>query len=118
METSTGQNMLLSQFEDVQKAIAEAVAATPILLFVKGTPEMPQCGFSKGVMDVFDDLGVEYKTVDVLSDNRIREGIKRFTNWPTIPQIFIRGQFVGGFDIVRDMYGSGELQKLVQASKH
>lgn len=102
-----------TQVDDVQKAISEAVAETPILLFVKGTPEMPQCGFSKGVMDVFDDLGAAYKTVDVLADPRVRDGIKRFTNWPTIPQVFIKGQFVGGFDIIRDMYASGELQKLV-----
>lgn len=102
-----------TQVDDVQKAISEAVAETPILLFVKGTPEMPQCGFSKGVMDVFDDLGAAYKTVDVLADPLVRDGIKRFTNWPTIPQVFIKGQFVGGFDIIRDMYASGELQKLV-----
>ena len=100
--------------EEVQKAIAEAVSGNPILMFVKGSPEMPQCGFSKGVMDVFHHLGVEFKTVDVLSDPMIREGIKRYTNWPTIPQIFINGQFVGGFDIIRDLYQTGELQKMVE----
>jgi monothiol glutaredoxin len=106
--------MIYQNEEEVQKAIAEAVSGTPIILFVKGSPEMPQCGFSKGVMDVFDDLGAQYKTVDVLSDPLIRDGIKRFTNWPTIPQIFINGQFVGGFDIIRDLYHSGELKKMLE----
>jgi monothiol glutaredoxin len=106
--------MLYQNEEEVQKAIAEAVASSPIILFVKGSPEMPQCGFSKGVMDVFEDLGVQFKTVDVLSDPLIRDGIKRFTNWPTIPQVFINGQFVGGFDIVRDLYQSGELKKMLE----
>lgn len=100
--------------DEVQKAISEAVTTSPVLLFVKGSPEMPQCGFSKGVMDLFTHLGVEYKTVDVLADPMIREGIKRYTNWPTIPQIFINGQFVGGFDIIRDLYDTGELQKLLE----
>lgn len=100
--------------EDVQKKIAQDVANNPILLYVKGSPQMPQCGFSKAVMDIFDHLGVQYKTVDVLSDPEIRDGIKRFTNWPTVPQIFIKGQFIGGCDIVRDMFAKGELEKLVK----
>ncbi len=104
--------------EQMQKKIAEEVASNPIVLFVKGSAAMPMCGFSKGVMDVFTDLGVSFKTVDVLSDPLIREGIKAFTSWPTIPQVFINGEFVGGFDIVRDLYTNGELQKMVaQAPK-
>ena len=99
---------------DAQKHIAEEVKNNPIVLFVKGSPQMPMCGFSKAVMDIFEDLGVQYKTVDVLSDPNIRDGIKQFTNWPTIPQIFIKGQFVGGCDIVRDLYARGELQKMVK----
>ncbi len=99
--------------QDAQKQIAQAVAENPILLYVKGTPEMPMCGFSKAVMDIFGTIGVPFKTVDVLSDPEIRDGIKRFTNWPTIPQIFIKGQFVGGCDIVRDLHARGELQKMV-----
>jgi len=99
---------------DVQNQIAQTIKESPIVLFVKGTPEMPQCGFSKGVMDLFEDIGVPFKTVDVLSDPAIRDGIKRFTNWPTIPQIFIRGQFVGGFDIIRDLYEKGELKEMVK----
>lgn len=99
--------------EEVQKRIADDVAKTPVLLFVKGSPAMPMCGFSKGVMDVFTELGIPFKTVDVLSDPMIREGIKQFTSWPTIPQVFINGEFVGGFDIIRDLYAKGELQKMV-----
>ena len=75
---------------------------------------MPQCGFSKAVMDVFDHMGVEYKTFDVLSDPAVRDGIKKYTQWPTIPQVFIKGQFIGGCDIVRDLFQSGELEKLVK----
>ena len=100
--------------EDVQKKIAQDVASHPILLYVKGSPQMPQCGFSKAVMDIFDHLGVQYQTVDVLSDPDIRDGIKRFTSWPTIPQIFIKGQFVGGCDIVRDLFAKGELEEMVK----
>jgi monothiol glutaredoxin len=101
----------------VQKKIAETVTRDPIVLYVKGSPQMPQCGFSKAVMDVFNRLGVEYKTVDVLADSSVRDGIKKYTNWPTIPQVFIKGQFIGGCDIVRDLYQSGELEKMVKAIK-
>lgn len=106
--------MVYQNEQEVQKAITEAVKATPVLLFVKGSRNAPMCGFSKGVMDVFDSLGVDYSTVDVLSDPLIRDGIKKFTSWPTIPQIFIGGEFVGGFDIVRDLYSKGELQTLLK----
>lgn len=101
---------------DVQKKIAETVANHPIVMFVKGAPGMPQCGFSKAVMDIFDHLGVEYKTVDVLSDPEIRDGIKQFTQWPTIPQVFIKGEFIGGCDIVRDLFAKGELEEMVKAA--
>ena len=97
----------------VQKQIAQDVASNPVIIYVKGTPAMPQCGFSKGVMDVFERLGVPFKTVDVLSDPLIREGIKQFTKWPTIPQVFIKGKFVGGYDIIKDLYSKGQLQKMV-----
>ena len=100
--------------ETKQTEIAKTVAENPIVLFVKGSPEMPQCGFSKAVMDIFDRLGANYKTVDVLSDPAIRDGVKQFTNWPTIPQIFVNGTFVGGCDIVRDLYAKGELQQMVK----
>jgi len=98
--------------DQVQKTIAEDVRAHKVLLYVKGSRQMPQCGFSKAVMDTFDKLGVVYETRDVLADASLREGVKQFTNWPTIPQIFIGGKFIGGCDIVRDMYAQGELQKL------
>jgi len=100
--------------DEVQKKIAEDVKNNPILLFVKGSRHFPQCGFSKAVMDVFDHLGVNYETRDVLSDPNLRDGIKQFTNWPTIPQVFIDGKFIGGCDIVRELFQTGELQNLVQ----
>lgn len=100
--------------DEVQKKIAETVESHPIVMFVKGSPQMPMCGFSKAVMDIFDHLGVPYKTVDVLSDPAIRDGIKAFTQWPTIPQVFIKGQFVGGCDIVRDLFARGELENMVK----
>ena len=99
---------------DVQARIQKDIQENPIILYVKGSREMPMCGFSKATMDVFDQLGVPYRTVDVLSDPAIREGIKQFTQWPTIPQVFIRGEFIGGCDIVREMYSNGELAKLVK----
>ncbi len=85
-----------------------------VVLFMKGTPVFPQCGFSSLVVQVLSHLGVQYKAVDVLADPAIRQGIKEFTSWPTIPQLYIKGEFIGGADIVRDMYSSGELQKLLQ----
>jgi monothiol glutaredoxin len=100
--------------EDVQKKIAEDIKKHKILLYVKGDKGMPQCGFSKAVMDVFDDLGVDYETRNVLEDPAVREGIKVFTQWPTIPQIFINGEFIGGCDIIRDLYQSGELATMVK----
>ena|ERR1019366_5560817 len=101
--------------EDVQKQIAQDVSQNKILLYVKGNRDFPQCGFSKAVMDVFANLNVPFERRDVLSDPDIRDGIKRFTNWPTIPQIFINGQFIGGSDIVRDLFERGELQEMVKS---
>lgn len=108
--------MVYQDEQEVQKVISETVASNPIVLFVKGTPDAPQCGFSKGVMDIFTFLGVPFQTVNVLADPLIREGIKQFTQWPTIPQIFIKGEFVGGFDIVREMFEKGELEPLVKSA--
>lgn len=101
---------------EMQKKIGDEVKKHPIILYVKGTPQMPMCGFSKAVMDAFGSLGVPFETRDVLSDPNLRDGIKQFTNWPTIPQIFIGGEFVGGCDIVRDLFQRGELQKMVKAA--
>ncbi len=99
---------------DILKRIEADVKANKVLLFVKGSPQMPMCGFSKRVMDIFTDIGVPFETRDVISDPELRDGIKQFTQWPTIPQIFINGEFVGGCDIVSDLYSNGELKKMVQ----
>jgi len=101
---------------DVQQTIAQQIQDNKILIYMKGTPAFPQCGFSAAVVDVFNRLGVPYQTVNVLDNPEIRDGIKVFSNWPTIPQIYIDGKFIGGCDIVREMYARGELQPLVQAA--
>ncbi len=98
----------------IEQKIHQAISENSILIFMKGTPEFPQCGFSAAVVDVFNQLGKTYTTVNVLEDPEVREGIKAFSNWPTIPQIYIKGQFIGGCDIVREMFARGELQPLVQ----
>ncbi len=98
----------------IEQKIRQAIEENSILIFMKGTPEFPQCGFSAAVVDVFNQLGKPYTTVNVLEDPEVREGIKSFSNWPTIPQIYIKGQFIGGCDIVREMFARGELQPLVQ----
>ncbi len=102
--------------ENIQDKIAEQVKGSKILIYMKGTPQFPQCGFSAAVVDVFNQLKVPYETVDVLQDPAIRDGVKAFSNWPTIPQIYIDGRFVGGCDIVREMFMRGELQPLVKAA--
>ena len=94
--------------------IGEEIAANDVVLFMKGTPQFPQCGFSAAVTDVLLQLGVPFKGVDVLADDAIRQGIKAFSNWPTIPQVYVKGEFVGGCDIVREMYQSGEFQRLLE----
>ncbi len=97
----------------VFERIRQEVGGTPVVLFMKGTPVFPQCGFSATVVQVLTHIGVKFKGVDVLTDPAIREGIKQFSNWPTIPQLYVKGEFVGGCDIVREMYESGELQQLL-----
>ncbi|MEM8617528.1 MAG: Grx4 family monothiol glutaredoxin [Pseudomonadota bacterium] len=96
--------------DNVQSSIDQAVKANDVLLFMKGTPTFPQCGFSSVVVQVLDYLGVEYQAVNVLEDQEIREGIKVYSNWPTIPQLYVKGEFVGGCDIVKEMFESGELR--------
>jgi monothiol glutaredoxin len=93
----------------IQDAIKQEVSSTDVVLFMKGTPQMPMCGFSSQVVQILDYLGVAYKGVNVLADEEIRQGIKEFSNWPTIPQLYVKGEFVGGCDIVREMFQSGEL---------
>lgn len=94
--------------------IAKLVADHPVLLFMKGTPLFPQCGFSSRAIAMLDRLGVEYDSVDVLQDMEIRQGIKEFSDWPTIPQLYVKGEFVGGCDIVTEMTLSGELDTLFE----
>jgi monothiol glutaredoxin len=94
----------------IQDRIAEDVHSNDVLLFMKGTPVFPQCGFSAAVVQILSDLGVKFKAVDVLKDPEIRDGIKTFSNWPTIPQLYVKGEFVGGCDIVREMAETGELK--------
>jgi monothiol glutaredoxin len=102
--------------EDVLARIDEAVKKHPILIYMKGTPTFPMCGFSAATIQVFDSFNVPYETVDVLEDPAIREGIKRYSNWPTIPQVYINGELIGGCDIVREMYAKGELEPLVRTA--
>jgi len=101
--------------EPLQKQISEILAKSRVVLFMKGNRRMPQCGFSAQVVQMLDKLVPSYETVDVLSSPELRDGIKAFSQWPTIPQLYVDGQFIGGCDIVREMNTSGELQKLIGA---
>ena len=99
--------------DDVQARIQQLVDANPVLLFMKGSPLFPQCGFSSRAIAILNHLGVEFESVDVLQDQGIRQGIKAFSDWPTIPQLYVKGEFVGGSDIMMEMYESGELAQLL-----
>ena len=90
--------------------IANEVKNNDVVLFMKGTPQFPQCGFSGQVVQILDYIGVDYKGIDVLADNDLRQGIKDYSNWPTIPQLYVKGEFVGGCDIIREMFQNQELQ--------
>jgi len=98
----------------VQDRIRNEIADTPVVLFMKGSPVFPQCGFSAAVVQILSHLGVKFKGVDVLADPQIRQGIKEFSSWPTIPQLYVKGEFVGGCDIIREMYETGELQQVLE----
>ncbi|MEM8974321.1 MAG: Grx4 family monothiol glutaredoxin [Pseudomonadota bacterium] len=104
----------MSDDQNVQDWIRETVNSNDVVLFMKGNAKMPQCGFSAQVAQILSLTGVEYKDINVLEDMSIREGVKNFTNWPTIPQLYVKGEFVGGCDIIREMYQQGELQQLLQ----
>lgn len=95
-----------------QDQIKKDIAENDVVLFMKGTPMAPMCGFSAAVVQVLNHLGVKYKGVNVLADDEVRQGIKDFSNWPTIPQLYVKGEFIGGCDIVREMAEAGELQTL------
>jgi monothiol glutaredoxin len=101
---------------DVNARIAGIVNSNDVVLFMKGTPLFPQCGFSSRAIAILDHLAVPYETVDVLQDMEIRQGIKSFSEWPTIPQLYIKGEFVGGSDIMMEMYEAGELHQLIADS--
>src|SRR5258708_18833727 len=97
----------------VTERIKNDVASNDVVLFMKGSPVFPQCGFSAAVVQVLTHLGVKFKGIDVLQDPSIRQGVKEFSSWPTIPQLYVKGEFVGGCDIVREMFETGELQQLL-----
>jgi len=97
----------------VHDQIKKTVTENDVVLFMKGTPVFPQCGFSSTVVQILDYIGTEYESVNVLDDPEIRQGIKDFNNWPTIPQVFVKGEFIGGCDIVREMFETGELRTLM-----
>jgi monothiol glutaredoxin len=101
---------------DANSRIAEIVNGNDVVLFMKGTALFPQCGFSSRAVAILDRLGATYETVDVLQDPEIRDGIKQYSDWPTIPQLYVKGEFVGGSDIMMEMYENGELQELLGAN--
>lgn len=101
---------------EVKNKIEALVKENKILVFMKGSKLMPQCGFSNNVVQILNSLGVSYTTVDILQDYNIREGIKEYSQWPTIPQVYINGEFVGGSDIMVEMYQKGELQQMVEVA--
>ena len=98
----------------VHDFIARTVAEHPVVVFMKGVPDQPKCGFSSVVVQILDHLGVDFVGVDVLQNDELRDGIKTFTDWPTVPQVYVKGEFVGGSDIVREMFQSGELKPFLE----
>jgi len=103
---------------DTQDKIKQQVTGNPVVLYMKGTPQFPQCGFSATAAEILRRCGIDdYASFDILQDEALRQGIKEFSNWPTIPQLYVDGEFVGGCDIMREMYQSGELQQILAAQK-
>ena len=98
----------------IDQVIENEVKGNEVVLFMKGTPQFPMCGFSGQVMQILDNLGVAYKGLNVLESDELRQGIKTYSNWPTIPQLYVKGEFVGGCDIIRELFQSGELQSLLK----
>jgi len=99
---------------NINEKIKDIINKNDVVLFMKGTPEMPQCGFSMTVSNILKELKVKFSGVNVLADPEIRQGIKDFSNWPTVPQLYIKGEFIGGCDIAKEMYEKGELQKILK----
>ncbi len=102
---------------DAQERIRKQVSENQILLYMKGTPQFPQCGFSGKSVQLLQACGAKFESVDVLADPEVREGIKQFSKWPTVPQLYIKGQFIGGCDIMTELYQKGELQRLVAGAQ-
>jgi monothiol glutaredoxin len=100
--------------DDLKKRIADTIASNRIMLFMKGNPSMPQCGFSAAVVGVLKEEGVQYGSYNILADQELREGLKQYSNWPTFPQLYVDGQLVGGCDIVREMHAKGELAAVLK----
>ena len=98
----------------VHDFIATTVTQNPVVLFMKGVPEQPRCGFSAVIVQILDHLGVDFVGVDVLQDEALRNGVKAYTDWPTIPQLYVKGEFVGGADIIREMFSTGELKPFLE----
>jgi monothiol glutaredoxin len=98
----------------VFERIRQEIGKNDVLLFMKGTPVFPQCGFSAAVIDVLSQLGVKFHSLNILADDDLRQGIKEFSQWPTIPQLYVKGEFVGGCDIIREMFETGELEQLLK----
>ena len=103
-----------TQTNPVFERIRQEIGQNDVVLYMKGTPVFPQCGFSAAVVQVLSQLGGKFKGIDVLTDPSLRQGIKEFSQWPTIPQLYVKGEFVGGCDIIREMYSSGELQEMLK----
>lgn len=101
---------------DIQATIKSQVTSNPVVLYMKGSPKFPQCGFSNLATQILDACEAKYVAIDVLQDPAIRDGIKVYANWPTIPQLYIKGEFVGGADIMRAMYENGELKKMIESA--
>ncbi len=101
---------------DISSRVKNLIGSSPIFLFMKGTPDMPQCGFSANVIRILNQHSVSYQTFNILSDMDIREGVKQFSNWPTYPQLYVKGQLVGGNDIVNELMQNGELEQILKLS--
>ena len=108
----SGSTLTRPDMPSIHDRIAADIASGDVVLFMKGTPVFPQCGFSAAVVQILSELGVKFKAVDVLKDPEVRDGIKTYSNWPTIPQLYVKGEFVGGCDIIREMYENDELKAL------
>ena len=100
---------------EIQESIKSVVESNDVVLFMKGTKETPQCGFSNAIVNILSFMNLDFKDVNVLDDDDLREGVKIFTNWPTIPQLYVKGEFIGGCDIIQDMYKSGELSEVLKS---